>query len=67
MSPIFWAVYVDPLLQRLQYLAAGLVMEAVCYADDVLLIALMEAFAQEANIIFSTNNQVKVKVHIGNW
>ena len=71
LSPIFWAVYADPLLQRLRDLGlgahvAGLFMGAVCYADDVLLIAPtrsamqrmlyeMEAFADESNITFSTN------------
>ena len=71
LSPIFWAVYADPLLQRLRDLGigahvAGLFMGAVCYADDVLLIAPsrsamqrmlyeMEIFAKESNIIFSTN------------
>ena len=44
LSPIFWAVYADPLLQRLRDLGlgahvAGLFVGAVCYADDVLLIA----------------------------
>ena len=71
LSPIFWAIYADPLLQRLRDLGlgahvAGLFMGAVCYADDVLLIAPtrsamqrmlmeMEAFAEESNIMFSTN------------
>ena len=69
--PIFWAVYADPILQRLRNLGlgahiAGLFVGAVCYADDVLLIALsrsamqrmlleMEVFAEESNIMFSTN------------
>ena len=44
LSPIFWAVYADPMLKRLRALGlgahvAGLFMGAVCYADDVLLIA----------------------------
>ena len=44
LSPIFWSVYSDPLLQRLRALGlgahvAGLFVGAVCYADDVLLIA----------------------------
>ena len=71
LSPIFWAVYADPLLRRLRELGlgahvAGLFMGAVCYADDVLLIAPtrsamqrmlteMEMFAEESNIVFSTN------------
>ena len=71
LSPIFWAVYADPLLQRLRDLGlgahvAGLFVGAVCYADDVLLIAPtrsamqrmlveMESFAEESNIVFSTN------------
>ena len=71
LSPIFWAVYADPLLQRLRDLGlgahvAGLFMGAVCYADDVLLIAPtrsamqrmlaeLEAFADESNIAFSTD------------
>ena len=69
LSPIFWAVYADPMLQRLRELGlgahvAGLFMGAVCYADDVLLIAptrmqrmLMELedFAEDSNINFSTD------------
>ena len=44
LSPLFWAVYADPMLQRLRQLGlgahiAGLFMGAVCYADDVLLVA----------------------------
>ena len=44
LSPIFWAVYADPLLRRLRDLGlgahvGGLFVGAVCYADDVLLIA----------------------------
>ena len=69
LSPIFWAIYADPLLKRLRSLGlgahvAGLFMGAVCYADDVLLIAPtrsamqrmlfeLEAFAEESNIMFS--------------
>ena len=71
LSSILWAVYADPLLQRLRDLGlgahvAGLFMGAVCYADDVLLIAPtrtamqrmlseMEAFAEESNVTFSTH------------
>ena len=71
LSPLFWAVYADPLLRRLRDLGlgvhiAGLFVGAVCYCDDVLLIAPtrsamqrmlleMEAFANESNIQFSTN------------
>ena len=71
LSPIFWALYADPLLVRLRQLGlgahvAGLFMGAVCYADDVLLIAPtrsamqrmlleMEMFAEESNIVFSTS------------
>jgi hypothetical protein len=44
LSPIFWSVYADPLLQRFCALGlgahiGGLFMGAVCYAEDVLLIA----------------------------
>ena len=44
LSPLFWAIYADPLLKRLRAPGlgahvAGLFMGAVCYADDVLLIA----------------------------
>ena len=69
LSPIFWSVYVDPLLMRLRALGLGahvgvLFMGALCYADDVLLIAPtrsamqqmlleIETFAAESNIIFS--------------
>ena len=69
LSPIFWSVYVDPLLQRLRMLGlgahvAGLFMGAVCYADDILLIAPTwrsmqrmldeaESFAEESNTEFS--------------
>ena len=71
LSPIFWSVYADPLLRRLRALGlgahvAGLFMGAVCYADDVLLIAPtrsamqrmlleLEVFADESNITFSTD------------
>ena len=71
LSPIFWAVYSDPMLQRLRELGlgahvAGLYMGAVCYADDMLLIAPtrsamqrmlkeLEIFAAESNIVFSTD------------
>ena len=71
LSPIFWAVYSDPMLQRLRELGlgahvAGLYMGAVCYADDMLLIAPtrgamqrmlieIESFADEFNITFSTD------------
>ena len=71
LSPIFWAIYADPMLQRLRKLGlgahvAGLFMGAVCYADDVLLIAPtrnamqrmlleLEEFAAESNITFSTD------------
>ena len=71
LSPIFWAIYADPMLKRLRRLGlgahvAGLFMGAVCYADDVLLIAPsrnamqrmlleLEEFAYESNITFSTD------------
>ena len=71
LSPIFWSVYSDPLLQRLRALGqgahvAGLFVGAVCYADDVLLIAPsrnamqrmlfeLEIFAEESNVTFSTD------------
>ena len=71
LFPIFWAVYADPVLQRLRDLGlgahvGGLFVGAVCYADNVLLIAPtrtamqrmlseMEAFASESNIVFSTD------------
>ena len=71
LSPLFWAIYADPLLRRLRGLGlgahvAGLFMGAVCYADDVLLIAPtrsamqrmleeVEAFAEESNVTFSTD------------
>ena len=71
LSPFIWAVYADPLLQRLRSLGLGVhiggkFMGAVCFADDVLLIAPtrsamqrmlfeMEHFARESNIIFSTD------------
>ena len=70
LSPLFWAVYADPMLKRLRALGlgahiAGIFMGAVCYADDVLLIAPtrnamqrmlleLECFANEHNITFST-------------
>ena len=66
LSPIFWAVYADPLLQRLRAIGlgvhvAGLFMGAVCYADDVLvkaptrnvmqrMLVELELFAGESNI-----------------
>ena len=72
LSPLFWAIYADPLLKRLRALGlgahvAGLFMGAVCYADDVLLIAPtrnamqrmlfeIERFAEESNIVFSTDS-----------
>ena len=71
LSPIFWAIYADPLLKRLRALGlgahvAGLYMGAVCFADDVLLVAPsrnamqrmlfeIEKFAEESNIVFSTD------------
>ena len=71
LSPLFWSVYMDPLLKRLRDLGLGahilnLFMGAVCYADDVLLIAPtrsalqrmlweLEVFAGEFNIEFRTN------------
>ena len=71
LSPLFWAVYSDPMLKRLRSLrlgahVAGLFMGAFCYADDVLLIAPtrnamqrmlleLESFATESNITFSTD------------
>lgn len=73
LSPIFWSIYADPLLKRLRALGlgvhvAGLFMGAVCYADDLLLIAPtrramqrmldeVEFFAAESNISFSTDPQ----------
>ena len=71
LSPVFWSIYADPMLQRLRKLGlgahvAGCFMGAVCYADDVLLIAPtrnsmqrmlleLEEFASENNISFSTD------------
>ena len=71
LSPIFWAVYAYPFIKRLRNLGlgahvAGLFMGAVCYADDVLLIAPtraamqrmlyeLQVFAGESNISFSTD------------
>ena len=71
LSPVFWAIYADPMLGRLRRLGlgahvAGCFMGAVCYADDVLLIAPtrnsmqrmlleLEEFASENNITFSTD------------
>ena len=71
MSPILWAVYCDPMIQRLRRLGlgahvAGMFMGVACFADDVILIApchqamqLMlkevEDFAKEYNIQFSTD------------
>ena len=71
LSPILWSVYADPLLKQLRNLGlgvyiGGMFFGAVCYADDVLLIAStrsamqrmiyeLERFAEESNIIFSTD------------
>ena len=71
LSPLFWAVYADPMLKHLRRLGlgahvAGIFVGAVCYADDVLLIAPsrnamqrmlleLEIFALESNITFSTD------------
>ena len=71
LSPVFWAVYADPMLHRLRELGlgahvSGLFMGAVCYAHDVLLIAPtknaiqrmlleLEEFANESNIAYSTD------------
>ena len=71
LSPMFWAVYSDPMLRRLRMLGlgahvAGLFMGAVCYADDILLVAPtrnamqrmlieLEDFAADSNITFSTD------------
>ena len=70
-SPNAWCTYTDPLLQRLQALGvgchlAGLFMGAFLYSDDQLLIApsrramelmlkVVELFAKESNIQFSTD------------
>ena len=73
MSPIFWAVYADPMIKRLRTLGlgahiGGVFLGVVVYADDVLLIAPtrnamqrmleeVEAFAEEANVVFSTDEE----------
>ena len=68
LSPIFWAIYADPVLKCLRKIGlgahiAGLFMGAVCFADDVLLIApsrtsiqrMLYEFAEDSNILFSTD------------
>ena len=71
LSPLFWAIYADPMLKCLRNLGlgahvAGLFVGAVCYADDVLLVAPtrnamqrmlleLERFAAESNITLSTD------------
>jgi hypothetical protein len=80
LSPIIWSVYADPLLQRLRALGlgahiGGLFMGAVCYADDVLMIAPtrsamqrmlfeIESFAEESNVIFSMDPEPKKSTSI---
>ena len=71
LSPLFWAVYANPMLHRLRSLGlgehiAGIFMGVLCYADDMLLIAPtrnamqcmlleLEQFAKEYNITSSTD------------
>ena len=71
-SPTFWAVYLDPLLSQLRREGvgchlAGIFMGAVCYADDLILLApnrvaaqkmldSCEKFAADHNVKFSTDD-----------
>ena len=71
LSPAFWSVYCDIMIQELRKLGVGahvggIFMGIACYADDVVLIApcrqamqmmldKVEAFATEYNIYFSTD------------
>ena len=75
LSPTFWAVYCDLMIQELRQLGvgahvAGLFMGVACYADDVVLIApcqqamqmmidKVEDFAGRYNISFSTDPDPK--------
>ena len=72
LSPTFWAVYLDPLLSQLRREGigchlAGIFMGAVCYADDLILLApnrvaaqkmvdSCEKFAADHNVKFSTDD-----------
>ena len=71
LSPTFWAIYCDMMIQELRKLGvgahiAGMFMGVACYADDVVLIApcrqamqlmlsTVEDFATRHNISFSTD------------
>ena len=75
LSPVFWAVYCDLMIQELRQLGvgahvAGMFMGVACYADDVVLIApcqqamqmmlaTVESFALRYNISFSTDPDPK--------
>ena len=71
-SPIFWAIYMDPLIRELRSSGigchiAGMFMGTIVYADDVVLLApcrtaaqkmleICEQYAKHNNIQFSTDN-----------
>ena len=75
LSPVFWAVYCDLMIQELRQLGvgahvAGMFMGVACYADDVVLVApcqqamqmmlsTVENFAHRFNISFSTDADPK--------
>ena len=75
LSPVFWAVYCDLMIQELRQLGvwahvARMFISVACYADDVVLIApcqqamqmmlaTVESFALKYNISFSTDPDPK--------
>ena len=74
-SPSLWGVYLDPLLKRLRNIGVGchvgdVFLGVMAYADDLILLApnraaaaqmlgICEAWAQENNVLFSTDPDPK--------
>ena len=66
ISPIFFSLYIDPLLDRLCMSGfgchiKGVYMGALSYADDIVMLKICHNFSQSNSIIFNNKKTVCIK------